>query len=70
MLFLTEEQVRSIGFISVGSNLKISDKASFHDPYKIEIGDDSRIDGFCIISGKSALVALFILRCFVTLLVV
>ena len=32
-------------------NVKISDKASIYNPELIEIGDRSRIDDFCILSG-------------------
>ena len=51
MAFLTDEQVLAMGFKSVGQNVRISDKASIYDPCKIEIGDNSRIDDFCVVSG-------------------
>jgi len=41
-----------MGFKSIGSNVKISDKASIYNCDQIEIGDNSRIDDFCVISGK------------------
>lgn len=41
-----------MNFKHVGENVKISDKASIYDAEKIEIGDFSRIDDFCVISGK------------------
>lgn len=41
-----------IGFKSLGKNVKISDKASIYNHDQIEIGDNSRIDDFCVVSGK------------------
>ena len=52
MPFLSEEKLNTIGFKSLGKNVKISDKASIHNPETIEIGDNSRIDDFCVLSGK------------------
>ncbi len=51
MAFLTEEQIKSIGFKFVGDNVKISDRCAIYNPEFIEIGDNSRIDDFCLISG-------------------
>lgn len=39
-------------FKSLGNNVRISDKASIYNPEQIEIGNNSRIDDFCVISGK------------------
>lgn len=41
-----------MGFKALGRNVKISDKASIYNPENIEIGDFSRIDDFCVMSGK------------------
>jgi len=41
-----------MGFRSLGRNVLISDKASIYNEDQIEIGDNSRIDDFCVISGK------------------
>lgn len=51
MAYYTQEQLKSLGFKSIGKNVKISDKASIYDCERIEIGDNSRIDDFCIVSG-------------------
>lgn len=51
MAYLTEEQLKEKGFKSLGENVKISDKASIYNPDTIEIGSNSRIDDFCVISG-------------------
>lgn len=50
--FYTVEELLSFGFICFGSNVKISKKASIYGAEKIEIGNDVRIDDFCILSGK------------------
>jgi acetyltransferase-like isoleucine patch superfamily enzyme len=50
--YYTEEELKNLGFKSIGKNVKISDKASIYNLDKIEIGDNSRIDDFCVISGK------------------
>lgn len=52
MSFLSDSELRKIGFKKLGKNVKISDKASIYNPEKIEIGDNSRIDDFCLLSGK------------------
>lgn len=41
-----------MGFRRLGENVKISEKASIYDADRIEIGDYSRIDDFCVISGS------------------
>ena len=52
MSFLSSEQLEKIGFKYIGKNVCISDKASIYNADKIEINDNSRIDDFCVISGK------------------
>lgn len=51
MSFLTEEEMISVGFKSVGKNVYISRKASIYNPLNISIGDNARIDDFCILSA-------------------
>lgn len=51
MAYLNNEQLVKMGFRSLGVNVKISDKASIYNADKISIGDHSRIDDFCIVSG-------------------
>ncbi|ENO3976407.1 acyltransferase [Aeromonas veronii] len=51
MAFLTQEDISSIGFKYVGRNVKISDKCVIYNPELIEIGDNSRVDDFCVLSG-------------------
>ena len=52
MGYYTNEQLKELGFKYIGKNVKISDKASIYNYNKIEIGDNSRIDDFCVISGN------------------
>lgn len=52
MAYYTEEELKKLGFKSIGKNVKISDKASIYNHDQIEIGDNSRIDDFCVISGR------------------
>lgn len=52
MAFLSQEQLHSIGFKSLGDNVRISDKAAIYNSNQIEIGHNSRIDDFCVLSGK------------------
>jgi len=41
-----------MGFKSLGKNVKISDKASIYNADQIEIGNKSRVDDFCVLSGN------------------
>lgn len=52
MAFLDKEQLSAVGFKSLGKDVLISDKASIHNPENITLGDYSRIDDFCVVSGK------------------
>ena len=49
--YYTEKELQSIGFKSVGKNVKLSRKVSIYSPQNISIGDNVRIDDFCILSG-------------------
>lgn len=52
MAYYTEDELRLMGFKSLGRNVKISSKASIYDCDRIAIGDHSRIDDFCVVSGN------------------
>jgi acetyltransferase-like isoleucine patch superfamily enzyme len=52
MAYLDPDRLRAMGFKSLGANVKISEKASIFDAGSIDIGDNSRIDDFCVISGN------------------
>lgn len=51
MPFLSQTQLDSYEFKFLGKNVKISDKASIYGANRISIGDESRIDDFCILSA-------------------
>lgn len=50
--FYSTDELLSLGFKSCGSNVYISRKASFYFAEDISIGNNVRIDDFCILSGK------------------
>lgn len=52
MAYYTQEQLKKLGFKYIGNNVKVSDKASIYNCDEIEIDNNSRIDDFCVISGK------------------
>ena len=52
MSFLSQSQLNEIGFKFLGHNVKISDKCVIYNPELIEIGDNSRVDDFCVVSGR------------------
>ena len=51
-MFLTKKQIKNIGFKSVGENVLISDKATFYRPERISIGNNVRIDDFCVLANN------------------
>lgn len=52
MAYLNEVQLSEMGFASLGHDVKISDKSSIYNAEQMEIGDFSRIDDFCVLSGR------------------
>lgn len=50
--YLEPNQISEIGFKHIGVGCLISDKACFYQPELIEIGNNVRIDDFCIIIGN------------------
>lgn len=50
--FYSDEELKKIGFKSVGKNVLLSRKTSIYNPSNVSIGDNVRIDDFCIISGN------------------
>lgn len=55
MAYLTRDELDAVGFKSLGQGVLISSKATIYNPEQIEIGDNSRIDDFCVLSGKISL---------------
>lgn len=50
--FLSKNQIANIGLKSFGKNVLISSKVSFYSPESITIGNNVRIDDYCILSGN------------------
>ena len=55
MGFLTDTELASLGLRRYGSNVLISDKCSLYGVGDIEVGDNIRIDDFCVLSGRITL---------------
>ncbi|AKA16680.1 acyltransferase [Aeromonas hydrophila] len=53
MAYLNVQQLQDMGFLSIGSNVLISDKASIYGAARIRIGSNVRIDDFCVLSAGS-----------------
>ncbi|MFO7626231.1 MAG: acyltransferase [Candidatus Fermentibacteraceae bacterium] len=52
--FYSDDELRDLGFARIGCDVKVSRKTSFYNIQRIEIGDHSRIDDFCVISCGEA----------------
>lgn len=50
--FYNKEELLRLGFALVGKNVLLSKKTSIYSPDKIVIGNNVRIDDYCILSGK------------------
>lgn len=51
MTILSRDAINQIGFAAVGKNVQLSDKASFYGAQRITLGDNVRIDDFCVLSA-------------------
>ena len=51
MSMLSRAEVEAIGFLELGENVQISEKASFYGSSRIKIGSNVRIDDFCVLSA-------------------
>lgn len=50
--FYSSEELKELGLASFGENVLISRKVSIYGAENIIIGDNVRVDDFCILSGK------------------
>ncbi len=50
--FFSKMEINNLGVKNIGNNCLISRFANFYNPELIEIGNNVRIDDFCILSGK------------------
>ncbi len=51
MSFYTEEELNDLGLADFGKNVYISKRASIYNPSRISIGDNVRIDDYCVLSA-------------------
>lgn len=51
MACLTQVQLEAMGFAALGKHVQLSDKASLYNCAKISLGDNVRIDDFCVLSA-------------------
>jgi len=52
MAWLAKEKLEKLSFKKLGHNVKISDKAALYNTELWEVGDNVRIDDYCVVSGK------------------
>jgi acetyltransferase-like isoleucine patch superfamily enzyme len=50
-MFYDDDELHGLGFAAVGRNVKVSKKASLYRTGRITLGDNTRIDDFCVISA-------------------
>lgn len=50
--YLNNEELKKIGFKKIGLNVKVSKNSCIYSPESIELGNNVRIDDFCILSGN------------------
>ncbi|WP_071667998.1 MULTISPECIES: hypothetical protein [Pantoea] len=54
MAYLNEKELKELGLKKIGENVCISNKASIYGAKLISIGDNVRIDDFCILSASES----------------
>ena len=65
--FYSLYELNEIGFNHVGENVLISKKVSIYSPQDMNIGNNVRIDDFCILSGKLDLASYIHIACYTAL---
>jgi acetyltransferase-like isoleucine patch superfamily enzyme len=51
MAWLNRSEIDQMGFASTGENILVSDRASFHNCPNISLGNNVRVDDFCVLSA-------------------
>jgi acetyltransferase-like isoleucine patch superfamily enzyme len=51
MAMLSRDAIEKMGFACFGNNMMLSDKASYYNCKNIRLGDNIRVDDFCILSA-------------------
>ena len=65
--FYSIYELNKIGFKKVGENVLISKKVSIYSPQNMSIGNNVRIDDFCILSGKLEIANYIHIACYTAL---
>jgi acetyltransferase-like isoleucine patch superfamily enzyme len=52
MAYLSRAALEAMGFAALGRDVRISDRAAIYGAEQMRIGDHSRIDDFCVVSGR------------------
>jgi dTDP-4-amino-4,6-dideoxy-D-glucose acyltransferase len=55
---LARDALEEMGFLSLGTDLRISDRATFYGCAKIALGSNVRIDDFCVLSAGQGGIAI------------
>ncbi|MEG1875950.1 MAG: acyltransferase [Lachnospiraceae bacterium] len=50
--YYSEDELKSIGFKKIGTNVRISRKVSIYGTENMILGNNIRIDDFCVLSGR------------------
>lgn len=58
MAYLNSEQLRLLGFRYIGSDVRVFERASFYGIDRISIGDECRIDDYCVVSAGEGGIAI------------
>jgi galactoside O-acetyltransferase len=48
---LSRDAIEKMGFVAIGENVHISDRASFYNTANIALGNNVRIDDFCVLAA-------------------
>lgn len=51
MAYLSNSELKAMGFAKIGKNVLVSDKASFYGCQRIYLDDNVRIDDYCVLSA-------------------
>lgn len=53
--YYTEDELKAFGFRSLGKGVQFSRKTGVYKPNAISLGDNARIDDFCVLSGGAGI---------------
>lgn len=58
MAVLSRDALQALGFMALGENVQVSDRASVYGASRISLGSDVRIDDFCVLSAGAGGIAI------------